>query len=67
MLRGGEGDWLIPEPLQFLLFVGFAGLMLLLRLDARRFSAAEWDTEDGDARVWLPRPSRGTRRDWRSD
>ncbi len=48
---------MIPEPLQYLLFVGFAALMFLLRLDARRFSAAEWDTEDGAWRVWLPRLS----------
>jgi hypothetical protein len=47
----------IPEFAQYLLFVGFAGLMLLLRLDARRFSAAEWDTQDGEWRVWLPRLS----------
>lgn len=45
----------MPEFIQFFLFVGFAGLMFLLRLDARRFSAAEWDTEEGDWRVWLPR------------
>jgi hypothetical protein len=47
----------MPEFAQYLLFVGFAGLMFLLRLDARRFSAAEWDTEDGEWRVWLPRLS----------
>ena len=45
----------MPEFLQYILFVGFAALMFLLRLDARRFSAAEWDTEDGDWRVWLAR------------
>lgn len=48
---------MIPEFAQYLLFIGFAGLMLLLRLDARRFSAAEWDTQDGEWRVWLPRLS----------
>lgn len=47
----------MPEFVQYLLFVGFAGLMLLLRLDAKRFSAAEWDTQDGEWRVWLPRLS----------
>lgn len=47
----------MPESIQFFLFVGFVGLMFLLRLDAKRFSAAEWDTEDGDWRVWLPRLS----------
>lgn len=48
---------MIPEFAQYLLFVGFAGLMMLLRLDAKRFSAAEWDTQDGEWRVWLPRLS----------
>jgi hypothetical protein len=47
----------VPEEAQYLLFVGFAALMFLLRLDAKRFSAAEWDTEDGEWRVWLPRLS----------
>ena len=45
----------MPDFIQFFLFVGFAGLMLLLRLDARRFGAGEWDTEQGPWRVWLPR------------
>jgi len=45
----------MPEIIQYFLFVGFAGLMFLLRLDARRFSAAEWDTEDGEWRIWLSR------------
>jgi hypothetical protein len=45
----------MPEPIQFFLFVGFAGLMLILRLDARRFGAAEWDTEEGGWTAWLPR------------
>ena len=48
---------MLPEPLQYLLFVGLAALMFLLRLDARRFSAAEWDTQDGERRVWVPRIS----------
>lgn len=46
---------MIPEFAQYLLFVGFAALMFLLRLDARRFSAAEWDTQDGPWRVWVAR------------
>ncbi len=46
---------MLPEPLQYLLFIGLAAGMLLLRLDARRFSAAEWDTEDGEWRVWMGR------------
>jgi len=45
----------MPDFLQYLLFIGFSGLMLLLRLDARRFGAAEWDTEDGDRQAWLLR------------
>lgn len=45
----------MPAPLQFILFVGFAGLMLILRLDARRFGAAEWDTQSGGLSAWLPR------------
>lgn len=45
----------MPDFLQYFLFLGFAGLMFLLRLDTRRFGAAEWDTEDGDRRLWLPR------------
>ncbi len=48
---------MLPEVLQYLLFVGFAALMFLMRLDAKRFSAAEWDTEDGEWRVWLSRLS----------
>jgi membrane protease YdiL (CAAX protease family) len=45
----------MPEPLQFFLSLGFAGLMLLLRLDARRFGAAEWDRGSGGWHAWLPR------------
>ena len=43
--------------MQYFLFLGFAGLMFVLRLDARRFGAAEWDTEQGTWRVWAPRIS----------
>jgi hypothetical protein len=45
----------VPEVLQYCLFIGFAGLMFVLRLDARRFGAAEWDTADGGPSVWLSR------------
>jgi hypothetical protein len=45
----------VPEILQSCLFVGFAGLMFVLRVDARRFGAAEWDTAEGGAGVWLAR------------
>ena len=48
---------MLPELVQYFLFIGMAALMFLLRLDARRFSAAEWDTQDGDWRVWLGRLS----------
>lgn len=45
----------MPDFIQFFLFVGFTALMFLLRLDARRFGAAEWDTEEGDWRTWMAR------------
>ncbi len=45
----------MPEFIQYLLFVGFAGLMVVLRLDARRFGAAEWDDQSGGWRAALPR------------
>jgi hypothetical protein len=45
----------VPEALQYCLFIGFVGLMFLMRLDARRFGAAEWDDAAGDASVWLSR------------
>ena len=41
----------MSEPLQLILFIGFAGLMLILRLDARRFGAAEWDDQTGGWRA----------------
>jgi hypothetical protein len=47
----------VPGFVQYFLFIGMAALMFILRLDARRFSAAEWDTQDGDWRVWLGRIS----------
>jgi hypothetical protein len=45
----------VPDWVQYFLFLGFSGLMLLLRLDTRRFGAAEWDTEQGPWRAWAPR------------
>lgn len=48
---------MLPPLLQYFLFIGMAALMFLLRLDAKRFSAAEWDTQDGDWRVWMGRLS----------
>jgi hypothetical protein len=45
----------VPEGLEYCLFIGFVGLMSLMRLDARRFGAAEWDDAIGDASVWLAR------------
>jgi hypothetical protein len=47
----------LPDAVQYLLFIGMAALMFLLRLDAKRFSAAEWDTQDGDWRTWMGRLS----------
>jgi len=47
----------LPDFVQYFLFIGMAALMFILRLDAKRFSAAEWDTQDGDWRVWLSRIS----------
>ena len=48
---------MLPDFIQYLLFIGMAALMFILRLDTRRFSAAEWDTQDGDWRVWMGRLS----------
>jgi membrane protease YdiL (CAAX protease family) len=33
----------IPEPLRYLIVMGLAGMLVLLRLDAQRFGAAEYD------------------------
>ena len=45
--------------LRDLIFYAFAGLLVLLRFDARRFSAAEHDNEDAEGgwRLWLRRLS----------
>lgn len=48
---------MLPEVVQYFLFIGVTALLFLLRLDAKRFSAAEWDTQDGDWRVWTIRLS----------
>ena len=45
----------MPEQLQLILFFGFATLMLILRLDAKRFGAAEWDDQSGGWRAFAPR------------
>jgi len=45
----------MPDFIQFFLFVGFVGLMFILRLDARRFGTAEWDTQAGPLSAWLAR------------
>jgi hypothetical protein len=49
----------MEQLLRDLIFYAFVALLVLLRLDARRFSAAEHDDEDapGDARLWLRRLS----------
>ena len=41
----------MSDELQLILFIGFAGLMFVLRLDARRFGAAEWDDQSGGWRA----------------
>jgi len=46
---------MLPDSVQYLLFIGIAAMMFLLRVDTRRFSAAEWDTQDGEWRVWMGR------------
>lgn len=44
------------ESLQALIFYGFVGLLILLRLDAQRFGAAEWaDEEEANWRAWMRR------------
>ena len=48
---------MLPDFVQYFLFIGMVAFMFLLRLDAKRFSAAEWDTQDGDWRVWAGRIS----------
>ena len=48
---------MLPDVIQYLLFIGVAAMMFLLRLDSKRFSAAEWDTQDGEWRVWMARLS----------
>ena len=47
----------MEEEIRFLLFVAFTGLLLLLRLDAARFGAAEYDDESapGGLSAWLRR------------
>lgn len=47
----------MEDTLRFLIFIAFVGLLLLLRLDARRFGTAEYDDESapGGWRTWLRR------------
>jgi hypothetical protein len=48
----------VEEALQTLILLAFVGLLMLLRLDTRRFGAAEHDEEDAAGwRVWLRRLS----------
>src|SRR3712207_6923436 len=49
----------MPFNIEGLIFLAVVGLLLLLRLDARRFGAAEWDDEDGPGgfTTWLRRLS----------
>jgi hypothetical protein len=46
----------MEETIRYLVFVGFASLLVLLRLDAGRFGTAEYHDESvGGIRVWLRR------------
>ena len=49
---------MLGETLEALIFYGFVGLLILLRFDAQRFGAAEYDDEDATGwRDWLRRLS----------
>ncbi len=50
----------IPDPLRILIVLGLAGLLVILRLDAERFSAAEYDDVDR----WGNQPSLLRRLAW---
>jgi len=50
----------IPEPLRILIVLGLAGLLVILRFDAERFNAAEYDDVDR----WGNQPSRMRRLAW---
>ena len=48
----------MEDTLQALIFYGFVALLLLLRFDAKRFGAADWDDEDANGwRAWARRLS----------
>ena len=49
----------MPYNLEGLIFLAVVGLLILLRFDARRFGAAEWDDEEapGGWQTWLRRLS----------
>jgi CAAX prenyl protease-like protein len=48
----------VTDTLQALIFYGFVALLILLRFDAKRFGAADYDDEDAnDWRSWLRRLS----------
>jgi hypothetical protein len=48
----------MADTLQALIFYGFVGLLVLLRFDARRFGAADFDDEDANGfRDWVRRLS----------
>ena len=36
----------VPDPLRLLIAIGLTGLLVILRFDAERFSAAEYDDVD---------------------
>ena len=46
----------MEDTLTALIFYGFVALLILLRFDAKRFGAADWDDEDAnDWRAWARR------------
>ena len=59
-LSGLPGISDVPEPLLVLISLGLAGLLVLLRFDAERFNAAEYDDPDR----WGNPPSLGRRLAW---
>lgn len=45
----------MPEFVQYAFFMAAAAMLFLLRVDGRRFRAAEWDDDRGSVRAWVVR------------
>lgn len=45
----------MPDFIQYAFFMAAAAMLFLLRVDGRRFRAAEWDDDRGDLRAWVSR------------